>query len=140
MLRRFTATIGFFVDIGRDVIGTLRSRWRRFHARVVNSDDTAAVGVDVYPFFEQMTGVGWYEWNLLAALDRRNDGITYNLYARRSFDGGQTWTTTPASFVHTDEETYSGSGTTTCEWMGPAGGEAGKNERYHQVHGHRGGK
>ena len=29
-----------------------------------------------------MTGVGWYEWNLLAALDRREDGITYNLYAR----------------------------------------------------------
>ena len=29
-----------------------------------------------------MTGVGWYEWNLLAALDRRNDGLTYNLYAR----------------------------------------------------------
>ena len=41
----------------------------------------------------------------------------YNLYARRSFDGGQTWTTTPASFVHTDGVSYSGAGTTTCEWM-----------------------
>jgi glycosyltransferase involved in cell wall biosynthesis len=82
MLRRFTATLGFFVDIGRDVFGTLRSRWRRFHERVVNNEETAAVGVDVYPFFEQMTGVGWYEWSLLEALDRRDDGLYYNLYAR----------------------------------------------------------
>jgi len=41
----------------------------------------------------------------------------YNLYVRRSFDGGVTWTTTPSSFIHTDDVTYSGSGTTTCEWM-----------------------
>lgn len=45
----------------------------------------------------------------------------YNLYARRSFDGGRTWSTLPASFSHTDGITYSGSGTYTCEWMGPAG-------------------
>jgi hypothetical protein len=31
----------------------------------------------------------------------------YNLYVRRSFDGGQTWTTTPAAL--------GGNGTTTCE-------------------------
>jgi hypothetical protein len=31
----------------------------------------------------------------------------YNLYVRRSFDGGETWTTTPASL--------GGNGTTTCE-------------------------
>jgi hypothetical protein len=47
----------------------------------------------------------------------------YNLYVRRSFDGGVTWTTTPGSFAHTDGVIYSGAGTTTCEWMGPAGGE-----------------
>ena len=45
----------------------------------------------------------------------------YNLYVRRSFDGGQTWSTLPASFTHTDDITYSGNGTTTCEWMGPIG-------------------
>jgi glycosyltransferase involved in cell wall biosynthesis len=82
MIRRLTATIGFFTDIARDLAGTLRSRWRCFHSRVVHNRDEAVVGVDVYPFFEQMTGVGWYEWNLLAALDRRDDGLTYNLYAR----------------------------------------------------------
>jgi hypothetical protein len=39
----------------------------------------------------------------------------YNLYNRRSFDGGQTWSTTPGALE--------GDGTTTCEWMGPAGSE-----------------
>jgi glycosyltransferase involved in cell wall biosynthesis len=82
MFRRLTATFGFFGDIARDAVGTLRARWRRFHSRVVHNHAAAAVGVDVYPFFERMTGVGWYEWNLLAALDRRDDGISYNLYAR----------------------------------------------------------
>jgi glycosyltransferase involved in cell wall biosynthesis len=82
MFRRLTDTCGFFFDIARDVAGTLRARWRRFHSRVVHNRPAAAVGVDVYPFFERMTGVGWYEWNLLAALDRRDDGISYNLYAR----------------------------------------------------------
>ena len=42
-----------------------------------------------------------------------------NLYVRRSFDGGQTWSTLPGSFTHTNDITYSGDGTTTCEWQGP---------------------
>lgn len=37
----------------------------------------------------------------------------YNLYVRRSFDGGLTWTTTPPEL--------SGDGTTTCEWYGLSG-------------------
>ncbi|HSL16315.1 MAG TPA: PKD domain-containing protein [Methylomirabilota bacterium] len=41
----------------------------------------------------------------------------FNLYIRRSFDGGRTFTTLPGSFTHTDGITYSGDGTTTCEWM-----------------------
>ena len=39
----------------------------------------------------------------------------YNLYARRSFDGGQTWTTLPSSYTHVDGTTWSGDGTETCE-------------------------
>lgn len=39
----------------------------------------------------------------------------YELYTRRSFNGGVTWTTTPGIFVASDEETYNGEGTTTCE-------------------------
>jgi hypothetical protein len=57
-------------------------------------------------------------WN---ALTGGHDVV--NLYIRRSFDGGVTWSTLPASFTHTDDITYSGDGTTTCEWMDPEGEE-----------------
>jgi hypothetical protein len=39
----------------------------------------------------------------------------YELYIRRSFDGGETWTTLPANYRHADGTRYSGAGTTTCE-------------------------
>jgi len=39
----------------------------------------------------------------------------YELYARRSFDGGVTWTVTPSSYTGTDGVVVSGEGTTTCE-------------------------
>lgn len=52
-------------------------------------------------------------WNQNAA---GNDH--YNLYVRRSFDGGATWTTTPASYVHWDGTAWSGDGTTTCDNFG----------------------
>jgi len=41
----------------------------------------------------------------------------YELFMRRSFDGGITWTTTPSSFVASNGETYGGVGTTVCETM-----------------------
>ena len=41
----------------------------------------------------------------------------YELYIRRSFDGGVTWTTLPASYIGTDDVTAMGMGTTTCETM-----------------------
>ncbi len=75
------ATATFFLNLARDLVGTFLARWRRFRERIVEGQATATVGVDVYPFFERMTGVGWYEWNLLAALDRREDGLRFNLYA-----------------------------------------------------------
>jgi hypothetical protein len=50
----------------------------------------------------------------------------FNLYIRRSFDGGQTFTTLPSSFIHTDGITYAGNGTTTCEWMYFEGWESGE--------------
>ncbi len=46
----------------------------------------------------------------------------YNLYIRRSFDGGQTWTTTPNVSPYNEVDGIEINGTTTCEWMGPAGG------------------
>jgi len=45
----------------------------------------------------------------------------YNLYIRRSFDGGQTWTTLPASYTHIDGTTWTGDGTESCEWYGWGG-------------------
>lgn len=39
----------------------------------------------------------------------------YELYVRRSFDGGTTWTTLPGSFMASNGESYSGQGTVTCE-------------------------
>jgi hypothetical protein len=39
----------------------------------------------------------------------------YELYIRRSFDGGETWTTLPANYMHADGTSWSGAGTTTCE-------------------------
>jgi glycosyltransferase involved in cell wall biosynthesis len=75
-----SATLRFFFHLARDLAGTLRQRWKRFYARVVNGEEVATVGVDIFPFFHEMTGIGWYEWNLLAALDERDDGLYYNLY------------------------------------------------------------
>jgi hypothetical protein len=39
----------------------------------------------------------------------------YELYTRRSFDGGVSWTVTPATFEATNGVVYSGDGTVTCE-------------------------
>ena len=47
----------------------------------------------------------------------------YNLYIRRSFDGGQTWTTLPASYAHIDGTTWTGDGTESCEDYGWGGQE-----------------
>lgn len=63
-----------------------------------------------------------YGWtNNWQALTDAHDII--NLYVRRSFDGGKTWSTLPASFTHTNGIAYSGDGTTTCEWMGETGSD-----------------
>jgi hypothetical protein len=64
---------------------------------------------------------GWSpNWRLNA---KGND--RYDLYVRRSFDGGVTWTTLPADFasnvkdVNGDAVVYSGDGTVTCESYRP---------------------
>ncbi len=54
---------------------------------------------------------GWSpNWRLNA---KGND--RYDLYVRRSFDGGLTFQTTPGSFNASDGYSYSGDGTVTCE-------------------------
>lgn len=78
---RIRSTTIFILHLLRDILGTLRGRFARGWRRLVRREKIGIVGVDVFPFFERMTGVGWYEWNLLSAMDRRDDGLRYNLYA-----------------------------------------------------------
>lgn len=81
MGQRLAVTARFFTHLIRDVLGTLRARLRRWRRRVVEGEDVLVVGVDIFPFFEQMTGVGWYEWNVLAALPEVDPALELNLYA-----------------------------------------------------------
>lgn len=61
-----------------------------------------------------------YGWtNNWQALSDAHDIV--NLYVRRSFDGGLSWSTLPADYTHTNGTTYNGTGTSTCEWMGVTG-------------------
>jgi hypothetical protein len=58
---------------------------------------------------------GWSpNWRLNAKGSDR-----YDLYVRRSFDGGNTWTTTPGSFLASNGMMYSGDGTVVCESFRP---------------------
>jgi glycosyltransferase involved in cell wall biosynthesis len=89
MFESTTSTARFLAHVGRDLLGTMRARVRRTYDWIVFGSDEVVVGVDVFPFAEQMTGVGWYEWNLLAALDGRDDGLRYNLYAHTFLAPGE---------------------------------------------------
>ncbi|HVN76575.1 MAG TPA: glycosyltransferase family 1 protein [Thermoanaerobaculaceae bacterium] len=81
MRRRLAVTLAFFGHLLRDLAGTLAARIRHRYRRVVLGDETLAVGVDIFPFFERMSGVGWYEWNLLARLPAVDPAVELRLYA-----------------------------------------------------------
>ncbi len=81
MAHRLRVTLVFFIDLLRDLAGTARQRFVRWWRRTVRGEAVLTVGVDIFPFFERMTGVGWYEWNLLARLPHVDDGVELNLYA-----------------------------------------------------------
>ncbi|MGE5234921.1 MAG: glycosyltransferase family 4 protein [Acidobacteriota bacterium] len=81
MGRRLAVTALFFVHLLRDLVGTLAARLGRQWRRAAQGDDSLVVGVDIFPFFERMTGVGWYEWNLLAHLTEVDPEIELLLYA-----------------------------------------------------------
>jgi glycosyltransferase involved in cell wall biosynthesis len=81
MRRRLRVTALFFVHLLRDLAGTLVARLRRSYRRVVLGEESLTVGVDIFPFFERMTGVGWYEWNLLARLPEVDPQVELRFYA-----------------------------------------------------------
>lgn len=83
------STARFLGHVGRDLLGTLRARVRRTYDWIVYGTNDIVVGVDIFPFAETMTGVGWYEWNLLGALDERDDGLRFNLYAHTFLAPGE---------------------------------------------------
>ena len=55
-----------------------------------------------------------YAWSPNWRLNAKGND-RYDLYVRRSFDGGVTWQTTPSEFTASDGLSYSGDGTVTCE-------------------------
>jgi hypothetical protein len=59
-----------------------------------------------------------YAWSPNWRLNAKGND-RYDLYVRRSFDGGNTWTVTPASFTASDGLGYTGDGTVTCERYRP---------------------
>ncbi len=81
MARRLAVTLGFFGHLLRDLAGSVAARLRRQWRRAVNGDEVLAVGVDAFPFFDYMAGIGWYEWNLLSHLTEVDPAIELHLYA-----------------------------------------------------------
>jgi glycosyltransferase involved in cell wall biosynthesis len=81
MTQRLWVTFLFFWNIVRDLAGTLLARIRRRYDRAVLGVESLAVGVDIFPFFERMTGVGWYEWNVLSHLPAVDPQMDIRLYA-----------------------------------------------------------
>ena len=59
-----------------------------------------------------------YAWSPTWRLNAKGND-RYDLYVRRSFDGGVTWVTTPSSFTASNGLSYSGEGTVTCESYRP---------------------
>jgi hypothetical protein len=55
-----------------------------------------------------------YAWSPNWRLNAKGND-RYDLYIRRSFTGGEDWTTTPASFTASNGASYTGDGTVTCE-------------------------
>lgn len=74
-------TILLFWHLLRDLGGTLRERVGRYHARLAGKPTPLCVGWDAFPFFEDLTGVGWYSFHLLNDLSRR-PGLRINLYGK----------------------------------------------------------
>ncbi len=59
-----------------------------------------------------------YAWSPNWRLNAKGND-RYDLYVRRSFDGGETWTTTPGTLQASDGNLYTGNGTVTCESYRP---------------------
>ncbi len=79
LIRRLYHTARFILHIFRDLAGTLRDSIRRHQARCRGESFPLTIAWDIFPFYENLTGVGWYAYHLLRNLSQRSD-VRINLY------------------------------------------------------------
>ncbi|HEX7707843.1 MAG TPA: glycosyltransferase family 1 protein [Thermoanaerobaculia bacterium] len=81
----FSPTAGVIVrDLGQAAVKRLSDAWRSAAGR----RRTLKVGVDIRPFYEPLTGVGWYLYYLLEELAKRDDVELYLFGDARITDHG----------------------------------------------------
>jgi glycosyltransferase involved in cell wall biosynthesis len=64
------STIGLIVHT---LSQALRARIRRAFSRAARRDTKLRIGFDIRPFYEPLTGIGWYLYHLLHELAKRDD-------------------------------------------------------------------
>jgi len=64
------STIGLIVHT---LSQALRERIRRAFSRAARRDSKIRIGFDIRPFYEPLTGIGWYLYHLLHELAKRDD-------------------------------------------------------------------
>lgn len=68
----------------------LRDRIRRTFSRAARRDSKLRIGFDIRPFYEPLTGIGWYLYHLLHELAKRDDVELYLFGDARITDFGPT--------------------------------------------------
>lgn len=71
-------------DLRRELSSHMRRTWRS----AVHRERTLRIGVDIRPFYEPLTGVGWYLYDLLHELAKRDDVELYLFGDARVTDVG----------------------------------------------------
>jgi glycosyltransferase involved in cell wall biosynthesis len=71
-------------QLGRELASRLRRTWRA----AAHRERTLRIGVDIRPFYEPLTGVGWYLYDLLLELAKRDDVELYLFGDARMTDVG----------------------------------------------------
>jgi glycosyltransferase involved in cell wall biosynthesis len=71
IVRELALALPTLRTVSAALAGALARRVRR--AVAANATKPLRVGVDIRPFYEPLTGVGWYLWHILDELGRRDD-------------------------------------------------------------------
>ena len=65
--------LGTLKNILHTLSHALADRIRRAYARATRSESRLRIGVDIRPFYEPLTGIGWYLYHLLHEIAKRDD-------------------------------------------------------------------